>query len=363
MRETVRRIRIAEEQDSILVIDDEDAVRGLLYRKLTGKGYQCYQAANAEQALYEIKNNKVDLVILDTDMPGISGVELLAKITACYPDTAIVTATAVGGTSIGIECMKLGTYEYITKPFILEEVVLIVGRALAKRRLELMKKGYQQYLGDKVGEQAKKIRDSFLHGITALAHALEAKDKYTSGHSQRVADASVAIAKEMRLPQQSIERINLAGLVHDIGKIGVSEIILNKVERLTRKEFQHIKDHPGIGEYILAPIVNDNQILRLVRNHHERYDGTGYPDQLKNTQIPLGDRILAVSDAYDAMTSERPYRQAMSNKAACTEIKHGKGTQFDPEVVAAFISSARTGHFVPEIGTLVSQKWAVKQNS
>jgi putative nucleotidyltransferase with HDIG domain len=324
-------------QESILIVDDEKAIRRLLNRKLSGEGYQCQEAGDAEQALSKLKNNAVDLVILDIMMPGKSGIELLPEIKAGYPDTAVVMATATANINIAIQCMKQDAYDYITKPFNLDEVVLNVDRALEKRRLELENKEYRHHLEDKVTEQAKKIRASFLSAITTLAYALEAKDKYTSGHSQRVADIAVAIAKEMRLPQEIIDKVKLGGLLHDIGKIGVRESVLNKAGSLTDRELQHIQKHPETGEHILAPVTDDEEILRLVRGHHERYDGGGYPDRLKDTQILLAARILAVSDAYEAMTSERPYRKAMSDKAASAEIERGKGTQFDPEVADAFL--------------------------
>ena len=330
---------MTEKQGDILIVDDEDAIRRLLHQKLERTGYQCREAANAEQALDKLKNNVVDLVILDIKMPGKSGVKLLPEIKASHPDTAVVMATATIDTNIAIYCMQQGAYDYITKPFNLDEVIISVGRALEKRRLELENKEYRQHLEDKVAEQAGKIRASFLSAVTALAYALEAKDKYTSGHSQRVADISVAIAKEMCLPQGSIQKIKLAGLVHDIGKIGVRESVLNKPGRLSDKEFEHIQKHPEIGEHILAPVSSSKEILQWIRNHHERYDGTGYPDCLKGAQIPLCARILAISDAYEAMTSERPYRKAMSNKTAYAEIKRNKETQFDPEVADAFFRS------------------------
>ncbi|MEE8414529.1 MAG: HD domain-containing phosphohydrolase [Dehalococcoidales bacterium] len=321
----------------ILIVDDEKTIRRLLHQKLSGEGYQCQEAGGAEQVLDKLKHHAVDLVILDIKMPGKSGAELLPEIKASYPDTAVIMATATIDTNVAIQCMKQGAYDYITKPFKLDEVAINVGKALEKRRLELENKEYQQHLEDKVLEQTKKIRASFLSSVTALAYALEAKDKYTSGHSQRVADISASIAKEMGLPQKDIDKIKLAGLVHDIGKIGVKESVLNKPGRLTDEEFQHVQSHPEIGEHILAPIASDDIILRLVRHHHERYDGTGYPDQIKGDQIPLGVRILSLTDAYEAMTSTRPYRQAMSDKAASAEIECGKGTQFDPEVADAFL--------------------------
>jgi len=237
--------------------------------------------------------------------------------------------------------VRQGAYDYVTKPFNLGEVTLSVERALEKRRLELEIRDYQLHLEQKVEEQAQKIRTAFLNAITSLAYALEAKDKYTSGHSQRVAGISVAIAAELGLSKTEIEKIRLAGLIHDIGKIGVREAVLNKPGKVSAKEYQHILSHSDIGEHILTPIVEDEAILKAVRHHHERYDGRGYPDGLSGEQIPLGARILAVADAYDAMKSERPYRGAMSVETACAEIERGKGTQFDPEVVDAFLRTTK----------------------
>lgn len=328
-------------QERILVVDDEGVVRRLLHHKLSSEGYQCREAGNAEQALDELRNNPIGLVILDIRMPGRSGIELVPEIKASYPDTAVVMATAITDMNTAIQCMKQGAYDYITKPFNLNEVVLSVGRALEKRRLELENRDYQQHLEQKVEEQAKKIRAALLNAITALANALEAKDIYSSGHSQRVAETSVAIARELGLPQDGIEKIRLAGLIHDIGKIGVRESVLNKQGILSDEEFRHVKCHCKIGEHILAPVMGDEEILKVVRHHHERYDGTGYPDRLSGEQIPVGARILAVSDTFDAMTSERPYRPAMSAEAACAEIKRCEGTQFDPEVADAFLRARR----------------------
>ncbi len=330
---------MSEKQATILIVDDEEMVRRLLHQKLSSEGYRCEEAGGADQALYELKSKPVALVLLDIRMPGKSGAELLPEIKASYPDTAVIMATAITDTSTAIQCMKEGAYDYITKPFNLDEVVLSIDRALEKRRLELENRDYQQHLEQRVEAQARKIRASFLSAITALAYALEAKDKYTSGHSRRVAETSIAIAEELGLPQHSTERIRQAGLIHDIGKIGVRESVLNKPGRLTDEEFQHVKYHCEMGEHILTPIVEDEEMLKVVRHHHERYDGTGYPDRLKYEQIPLGARILAVADSYDAMTSERPYRKAMSAEAACAEIERGKRTQFDPEVADAFLKS------------------------
>lgn len=333
-------------REGILIVDDEEVIRRFLHQRLSSEGYQCQEASSADQALDELKSNPTELVLLDIKMPGKSGMELLPELKVRYPDTAVIMATAIADTSTAIQCMKEGAYDYITKPFNLDEVVLSVGKALEKRRLELENRDYQQHLEQQVEEQAKKIRASFLNAITALAYALEAKDIYTSGHSQRVTEISVAIARELGMPQDSIDKIRLAGLVHDIGKIGIRESVLNKPASLTDEESKHIKSHCEAGERILTPIVEDEEILKAVRHHHERYDGMGYPDGLRGEQIPLGARILAVADTFDAMTSERPYRAAMSDEAACAEIERCKGTQFDPEVADAFLRIRKSASVV-----------------
>jgi len=333
---------MATKQESILVIDDEDAVRKLLCHRLSYEGYQCQGAGSADQAAEELKNGPAELVILYIEMPGKSGVKLLPEIIANYPDTVVVMATTGTDISIAIQCIRQGAYDYITKPFDLDRVALHVGIALEKRRLKLQNRDYQQHLEQKVANQTRKIRNSFLNPITALAYALEVRDKYTSGHSRRVSEISIAVANELGISQDCVDTIKLAGLIHDIGKIGVRESILNKPGKLTAEEYQQIKYHCEEGEHILIPIVEDDEILKMVRNHHERYDGNGYPDHLKDEQIPLGARILAVSDAYDAMTSWRPYRRIMSPEEASIEIEHCMSSQFDPEIADAFLMTRRS---------------------
>ncbi len=325
---------------NILIVDDEPVVRSILQRKLSADGCHCEEAGNAKEALDRLADSPAELVILDINMPGISGVKLLPEIKLRYPDTAVIMATAITDTATAIRCMREGAYDYLVKPFNLDEVSLSAERALEKRELVLENRDYQQHLEQRVEEQAGKIRASFFNAITALAYALEAKDKYTSGHSERVAEISVAIAREMDMPQDEINKIKLAGSVHDIGKIGVRESVLNKPDKLTGSEFGEIKRHCEIGEHILSPVVDSTEVLKTVRHHHERYDGTGYPGGLKWEQIPLGARILAVADTYDAMTSERPYRAAMSAEIACAEIERCRATQFDPAIVDAFLRIA-----------------------
>ncbi|MBL7125804.1 MAG: response regulator [Dehalococcoidales bacterium] len=327
---------MTEKLTGILIVDDEGSVRRLLRNRLTDEGYQCHEAPNARQALYALRRKNIDLVMLDIKMPGKSGVELLPEIISGYPDISVIMITATADMQTAIQCLKQGAYDYITKPFALDEIIISATRALEKRRLELENKEYQQHLEEKVAEQANKIRASFLNAITALVYALEAKDAYTSGHSQRVSDLSAAIARKLNLPRGQIDKLKLAGLLHDIGKIGVQESVLNKPGRLTEAEFALVKRHPEIGEHILSPIVDSTEILEAVRNHHEHFNGKGYPDGLQKDKIPLSARILAISDAYEAMTSERPYRKSMSADAARHEIERNQGTQFDPEITATF---------------------------
>jgi len=327
---------MAEKLEKILIVDDEESVRRLLNNKLTIEGYRCREASSARQALDELRHNNIDLVMLDIKMPEKSGIELLPEIKGGYPDISVIMVTAIADMQTAIQCMKRGAYDYLVKPFELDEITISVGRALEKRGLELENKEYQHHLEEKVAEQANKIRSAFISAITSLVYALEAKDAYTSGHSQRVAELSAAIARELHLSQRHIDKLKLAGLLHDIGKIGVQESVLNKPGRLTEAEFELVKRHPVIGERILRPIIEIEEILEVVRSHHEHYNGKGYPDGLKNDKIPLGARILAISDAYEAMTSERPYRASMSAGAARNEIKRNKGKQFDPEIADTF---------------------------
>jgi HD-GYP domain-containing protein (c-di-GMP phosphodiesterase class II) len=262
--------------------------------------------------------------------------------------------------------MKLGAYDYVIKPVDLNILMLSVNRALEKRRLVLENKSYQLHLEEKVQQQTEKIRESFFNSIMSLAIALEAKDEYTKGHSERVTFSAVAVARGMGLADDVVDKIRLASLVHDIGKIGVEEAILRKPGKLTDEEYRHVMGHCEIGERILRPVVEDEEILEMVRHHHERYDGTGYPDGLAASpnadetvsselsgnpvmkRFSLGSRLLAVIDAYDAMTSDRPYRKALEKELARAELEKGKGRQFDPKIVDVFLRIADEAVAVPK---------------
>ena len=326
------------QRETLLIVDDEAAIRKLLLQKLSGEGYQCKEADSARQALNMLETHPIALAILDIKMPGKSGIELLPEIKSGCPDTAVIMATAVNDINVAIQCLKQGADDYICKPFNLEEVSLSVQRALEKRRLQLEIREYQQYLEERIEEQTADIRKLFFAAIESLVSALEAKDKYTGGHSRRVTDIALALGNELGLSAQDMEDLRLGSLLHDIGKIAVDQVIQNKPGKLTREEYEHIMTHVHVGAEIVRPVVG-KKITEMIEHHHDHYDGGGLHQVIVGDDIPLAARILAVADAFDAMISDRPYRSALSVAEAVNEIKRCAGTQFDPGVATAFLKT------------------------
>jgi putative two-component system response regulator len=320
----------------VLVVDDEVLIRKLLCQILTKEGYDCDEAAGANDASNKIATGLFDLVISDIRMPGRSGMELLTSIKASYPDIAVIMATGLVEIDVAVECLKRGADDYICKPFDLEQVKASVQRSLDKRRIELMIKKYQEDLELKVERQTEEIRKLSLGAIEALVIALEAKDKYTAGHSRRVSEISLAVAKEMGLSKEEIEDLRWGSLLHDVGKIAVDQMIQNKPGNLTTEEYEHIMVHAQVGAGIVKPVVNST-VVGIVEHHHDHFDGKRSHQELYGKAIPLGARILAVADAFDAMTSDRPYRHALPAKESLAEIKRCSGSQFDPDIVKVFL--------------------------
>jgi len=327
------------QRETLLIVDDEVSIRKLLRRKLSGEGYQCEEADGAEQALNMLATSPIALVMLDVKMPGKSGIELLPEIKSGYPDAAVIMATAVNDINVAVECLKQGADDYICKPFNLDEVSLSVQRALEKRRLQLEVRDYQQFLEERVEEQTGEIKKLFLGAIEALVSALEAKDRYTGGHSRRVTEIALALGNELGLSVKDMEDLRWGSLLHDIGKIAIHQVIQNKPDKLSSEEYEHIMTHAHVGAYIVKPMVN-GKISEMIEHHHDHYDGSGLHQVIAGSDIPLEARILAVADAFDAMTSDRPYRSAMSIVEAIDEIKRCAGTQFDPAVVNALLKTA-----------------------
>ena len=327
-----------------LVVDDEPRLRQALSRLMKGDGFTCFEAGSGDEALAILAREPIALVLSDMRMPGMAGSELLREVRLRHPDVAFMLITAVAEVEVAVECLSAGAMDYITKPFVFEEVRARVEQALEKRRLMHENRDYQEKLEERVREQAERLEQLFLAGVQSLAEALELKDPYTRGHSVRVSQYSGTIARMLGMTGGVVENIELGGQLHDIGKIGVREDVLNKAGPLTREEYEHIMTHPLLGWRILHPLLSDNPVvLNVVRSHHERMDGTGVPDGLSGDAIPREARIVSVADAFDAMMSRRPYRQGLSYEAALTELRRTAHSQFDPEVVDALLQVVAEG--------------------
>jgi putative two-component system response regulator len=326
------------QKENILIVDDEKTVRRSLNKCLTLRGFSCSEASNADEALEALKNKPADLVILDIMMPGTSGSELLPQLKKTFPDTAVVMTTAVVEPDTIVECMKNGAHDYITKPYDVDQLVSNLNSVLEKRRLEMNLREKRQILEGKVEEQAKELQKLFIDAVESLVSALEAKDKYTAGHSRRVTKIAMETAEAMGLKGEDLDNLHWAALLHDIGKIGIDPSIQNKPGELTPEEYDHILTHCVIGPGIVQPLVND-KIIEIMKHHHDSYDGSGLNQKVSGEAIPLGARILTTADSFDAMTSDRPYRSCLPVNEALAEIVRCAGTQFDPAVVKAFLKT------------------------
>jgi putative nucleotidyltransferase with HDIG domain len=324
--------------EKILIVDDEKAVRRSLNRCLTMNGFACDEAANAEEAMGFLEKHPADLVILDIMMPGTTGKDFLPRLKQAFPDTAVIMATAVVEPDSIVNCMKNGALDYITKPFDVNQLVSDIGMVLEKRRLEVSLREKRRILEGKVVEQSYELQKLFIDAVESLISALEAKDKYTAGHSRRVTKVAIDTGRVLGLKGEDIENLRWAALLHDIGKIGIDSRVQNKPGMLTPDEYDYILTHCSIGPGIVDPLVNE-KIVRIIRHHHDSYDGSGHHQSCTGKDIPLGSRILAVADSFDAMTSDRPYRSAMPASKAVSEIKRCAGSQFDPAVVRAFLKT------------------------
>jgi len=322
-----------------MVVDDDAQVRHSIARILEAHGLATVEASSGAEALGHLeRSGEVPLVISDINMPVMDGLEFLREALRRFPDMAIVMLTGVAEVATAVECLKLGALDYISKPPLMDEVRARVDKALEKRELVMQNRFYQKNLETRVRELDRLNKQSLINGVQMLVHALEAKDAYTSGHSSRVSRYAVKTAVQLGYTGDRLEHIRLGGELHDIGKIGTREDILNKPGPLSLTEFEHIKAHSALGERILAPSLAESpMVLRIVRSHHERLDGSGFPDGLRGTAIPAEARIVAVVDAFDAMTTSRAYRPSRTSADAVNELRRCAGTHFDPEVVDGFL--------------------------
>jgi putative two-component system response regulator len=324
---------------TLLVVDDEDAIRNALRKFLVQQGYEVATAATGEEALATLQRQKITGVLLDVNLPGINGVELVPQIMELEPTIAILMLTAVNDATSAALCMQRGALDYLIKPIDLGHLGRAIHHALQRRHTLLEGQQINQWLKEEVTarvterrlEQANQERIS-VATLEALINALEAKDPYLRGHSARVADLSAMVAAEAGCGDEEVEAVRTGGRLHDIGKIGVREELLNKQGPLTEEEYEHVKQHVIVGSQILSPLVHLGSVIGFVRNHHERWDGNGYPDRLAGDAIPLGARIIGAVEIFDALTTSRPYQEKMPAEVAVERMRDLIGTVIDPKV-------------------------------
>jgi putative nucleotidyltransferase with HDIG domain len=348
-------------QHAVLFVDDEVNILRALQRLLRSEQVTVRTASRAAEALEILAEHPVQVVVSDQRMPDASGVDLLATVRQRHPDVVRLMLTGYTEMNIAVDAINRGqVYRLITKPWNDDELRATLRQAFdhwdLKREIErlnalthqqnaelqdlnrnleaLVEKRTQQ-----LAEKNEELRDAYIQTIRALAEAVDAKDSYTRGHSERVGVYASKIARELGFPMSLIERVYIAGLLHDVGKIGVRDAVITKPDRLSREEYEEIKRHPEIGARILEPVRFLADVVPCVRHHHEWFDGSasGYPARLKGDQIPIASRVILVADTVEAMSSDRPYRRSLPLEQVVQELRKFSGTQFDPQCVDAFL--------------------------
>lgn len=325
----------------ILIVDDEPRVRRILGHLLKRSGYACSYACDAAGAERHLEEQPCELMLCDVNMPGESGLELVRRLHRTRPDLAMVMVTAVDDPSVAELALASGAYGYLLKPLERNTVLITVANALRRRKLEIEQRAHRRELVRTVEERTRALRLSREETIHRLSRAAEFRDNETAEHNQRMSHYCKLIAARLGMEDARCEQIRLASVMHDVGKIGISDQILLKPGRLTPTEFEHIKSHPEIGHRILrdssSPLLQLASTIALL--HHERMDGAGYPAGLSGAAIPLEGRIVAVADVFDALTSKRCYRDALPVGQAIELLRQGSGTHFDPEIVQCFLGA------------------------
>ncbi len=326
----------------ILVVDDDESIRVAMVRFLQRCGYGVESAANGTDALCQFETHAFDAMICDVRMPGLSGPELLPKVLEHDPNLAVLMLSAVNDAPTAAHVLAGGAVDYLVKPIELRALQDAVIRALARRQSRMEKERFDTRIQAEVDlrtaeleREKEALRLLSVSVVETLIIAMEAKDVYLRGHSQRVADLAADIAVELGQEQEVVERVRLAGRLHDVGKIGIREEILNKPSALTASEFEHVKQHVRIGMEILRPLQQLEHVLEFIHDHHEHWDGSGYPHGIQGESITLGGRILAGADAFDALTSQRAYRDPMRADDSLAYLGTVAGALLDPQVVQA----------------------------
>jgi response regulator RpfG family c-di-GMP phosphodiesterase len=327
----------------LLIVDDESEIRSVLQDFLC-ESYDCTAVCSAEEALARLRDGeKFDLIISDITMSGMSGLGLVPRVLYLAPQTVIIMISGMQTIESAVEALRAGAFDYIMKPFDLTQVEVSVRRALKHRDLLLSKCRYENYLEELITQRTEELNgallsleDSYRTTLKALTAALETRDTDTHGHSERVVNFSLRLARELGVEGDQLRSLEFGSLLHDIGKIGVPDAILRKPEQLTSEEWEKMRQHPELGRRILGGIKFLDGAARVVGQHHEKWDGSGYPAGLRGEEIDLNARIFAVADAFDAIISNRVYRAGKSYELAAEELDKCAGLHFDPQVVAAF---------------------------
>jgi response regulator RpfG family c-di-GMP phosphodiesterase len=327
---------------AVTVVEDEAVARDALVRAARSWQYECQAADTAEQALNLLRSRPTPIVVTDLRLPGRGGVWLLREVRRRWPEVAVIVVTAGDDYDTALECLRAGATHYCLKPIQLTEFRHALECTWHTCQLHQENACYRRYLERTLCRESRRVRRTFLSAVDSLVRTLEERDPCTAGHSLRVRRYALRLADALCLGSRERKRLLLAAKLHDIGKIGIPEAILNKPSSLTGEEQRVVCEHPVIGERILRPVVRSRAILAAVRGHHERLDGKGYPDGLKGAQIPLLARLLAVADCFDALTSARAYRQALPVKEALDVLRAGAGKQFEPEFVRALVEVSST---------------------
>jgi putative two-component system response regulator len=324
----------------ILLVDDEARILDVLSCMLRELGCNIKTASGPVEALDLVGREKFHMAFVDNLLGPVEGIDLIGQLGKIDPDLHFVIMTGNPNIETAIHALKKGVSDFLRKPFHVEDLLVSIDHVNRKRELEQQRREMMSGLELKVQEKTAELKQTYLSVLVALSRAVEKKDLGTYGHSVRVGDISARIAATLAFSPEAVEDIRAASLLHDIGKIGISDFILAKKGPLSMEEEAIIKSHPEKGVEILKPLMQFASILPAILYHHERYDGTGYPAGLSGESIPLAARIIAVADTYDAILSDRPYRAAGTIEKAVAELKTCAGTQFDPLVVDTFTAVA-----------------------
>jgi putative two-component system response regulator len=318
----------------ILLVDDENGIRQSLSTYLEIHGFDVETAEDAATALDLFQKQRPDMVLTDISMPGMSGLDLLQQVKEKDQTVEVIMITAYLDISFAIQAMRRGAYDFFTKPFNFDKILLTVERARERQSLRKQAEEYALLKQQKQFEQ-----QAIIETALGFARAVEERDKFNIGHGQRTAVFSRMLGEALELDEARLKNIYHAALLHDVGKIGIDDAILNKPSRLSEEEYVAIRRHPELGDYVLRPISFFADIRKAVRHHHERWDGQGYPDGLSGEDIPLDARILCIADYFDSITSARPYRNPMSDQEAVDLIRSESGRIFDPSLVELFLDA------------------------